>query len=170
MKKIKLIAGLLMAACGTATAQMGEAQKITFDKDTTVNFNVSVDAVWKLVKDPAKWNELSNGHISSISTKGSLETALLRTISFADGTTRTDEVSQFMPEYKFIVNRVVAPLPKGVTENIYMFSLVNEEGKGTQMKYSIKVDGSEPGKQQLLAALIKEMDAFLRGVQQALNK
>lgn len=50
-----------------------------------------------------------------------------------------------------------------------MFSLQSERGKGTQMKYSIKVDGDDEGKQQLLKALKKEMNYFIQGVKRALD-
>lgn len=163
-----LLAGLFIIIKG-ANAQMGAAQKMILDVDTTITFNASLQTVWNLVKDPAKWNEISNGYVTKIETSGDLQSTLVRNITFADGTTRTDEVTQFMPQYNFIVSRVKNPLPQGITENIYMFSLVANPGGGTQMKYSIKVDGDAAGKQQLLEALKKEMNAFIQGVQKGLE-
>lgn len=150
-------------------AQMGEAKKMVLDVDTLISFNAPLQTVWKLVKDPAKWNELSNNYVTKIETSGDLESTLVRNITFADGATRTDEVTQFMPQYYFIVNKVSSPLPKGISDNIYMFSLQSEPGKGTQMKYSIKVDGDDEGKQQLLKTLKKEMNYFIQGVKTALD-
>ena len=163
-----LLAGLfIINEC--ASAQMGEAKKMVLDVDTTVMLNASLSKVWKLIKDPAKWNEISNGYITRIETSGDLQSTLERNITFADGTTRTDEVTQFTPQYYFIVSKVKSPLPKGISENIYMFSLQAEPGAGTRMKYSIKVDGDAEGKQQLLETLKKDMNAFIHGVQKALE-
>ncbi len=154
----------------SADAQMGAAQKMTFDSDTVVVFSAPLQKVWKLVKDPAKWNELSNGYVAGIEGSGDLQSGWERKITFADGRHRTDEVTQYQPEYNFIVSKVKSPLPKGIQDNIYMLSLQGAPGGGTQMKYSIKVDGEEPGKQQLLEALKKEMEVFIRGVGEALDK
>ena len=164
---ILLLAGLFTISKQT-NAQMGAAQKMTLDVDTAVTFNASLQTVWKLVKDPAKWNEISNGYMTKLETSGDLQSTLEMNITFADGTTRVDEVTQFTPQYYFIVNKVKSPLPKGITENIYMFSLVAQQGGGKKMKYSIKVDGAEEGKRQLLEVLKKDMNAFILGIQKVL--
>ncbi|MBO9631484.1 MAG: hypothetical protein J7578_00095 [Chitinophagaceae bacterium] len=171
MKTIKIIAGLLLTCAGyQANAQMEAAQKITLDKDTTVYFDVSRETVWKLVKVPANWAEFSKGYINSITVNGDINANMKRTIQFADGSSRVDEISQFTPEYRFIVNRVVSPVPKGVTENFYGFSMEVDPGKGSTMKYMIKVDGDSEGKKVLLATLENEMRIFIAGLKEALSK
>lgn len=166
-----IIALLVLIVTGSqAKAQMGAAQTMVYDSDTIISFNAPLDKVWNLIKDPSKWNELSNGKITSITTKGNLSTTLHRKMTFADGSTRTDEVSQFMVEQHFIVNKVLGPLPNGITDNMYLFSVKHDPGKGSQMFYGIKVEGDAEGRKALLATLKKEMDDFIAGIQKALEK
>lgn len=153
-----------------ATAQMGAAKTMQFDIDTVVVFKAKVDTVWKLVKDPARWNEISNGFITKIETKGDLQTGLLKTVTFADGRVREDIVKQFQPEHRFIVFEAKSPLPAGVKDNVALLTLKVDPGVGTQMVYKIMVNGSAAGKQELLVAMRDEMRAMIAGMNKALGQ
>ena len=143
--------------------QMGAAQKIIFDIDSTVNFNVPRDGVWELLKEPSQWNEISNGLIAHVVIK-KLPSGMKKEILFADSSLRYDFITQYQPEYRFIVTEVTKPLPVGITQNFFSI-IVNAITENTcSFIYRIKVDGDAAAKTQLLAALRKEMCAIIAGM------
>lgn len=156
-----------------ADAQMQAAQRITFDVDTTLIFNVKRSVVWDLIKNPAQWDKISNGNILSIKTIGTLESDgkssdMTLEISCANGSKWKEKVLQFQPEYRFIVLQVTDPVPSGVTNNFISIVVNAETEKSCTMSYRIKVEGSNQGKKELLSHLTNEMHAYLDGISKKL--
>ena len=144
-------------------SQMGLAQQIIFDIDSTVTFNAPRDGVWELLKEPSKWNEISNGLIARVVIK-KLPSGMKKEIVFADSSLRYDFITQYQPEYRFIVTEVTKPLPAGITQNFFSI-IVNAINENTcSFIYRIKVDGEAIAKSQLLAALRNEMCAIIAGM------
>jgi hypothetical protein len=178
MKKITLlvfIAIVMWSMTYPADAQMQAAKRITFDVDTTLIFNVKRSVVWDLIKDPAQWDKISNGHILSIKTTGTLgdegkSTDLTLDISYADGSKWKEKVTQLQPVYRFIVLQITDPVPAGVTENFFSIVVNAETEKSCSMSYRIKVEGSNPGKNELLSHLTNDMRAFIKGISQRLTQ
>lgn len=172
MKRITIrlfFALVLMFMTYLADAQMQAAQKINYAVDTTFIFNVKRSVVWDLIKDPAQWDKISNGNIMSVKTMGTLggdgkPTDLTLEISCADGSKWKEKVIQFQPEFRFIVLQVMDPVPNGVTENHISIVVNSETEKSCSMSYRIKVEGSNPGKKELLSHLTNEMRAYIRGI------
>lgn len=143
--------------------QMEAAQKITWDFDTTVVFQKPVPILWNAIKDPAQWAAISNGYITSINAKG--ETAnLKREIIFADGTKRKDEITQYQPEYKFIVLKIIDPVPASVTNNTLAFSAATEGEGVSSLHIFFRADGDEAQKAVLISAVRKEVVNYLEGL------
>ena len=85
-------------------------------------------------------------------------------IVFADSSLRYDFITQYQPEYRFIVTEVTKPLPAGITQNFFSI-IVNAINENTcSFIYRIKVDGEAIAKSQLLAALRNEMCAIIAGM------
>ena len=178
MKRITLrllFATVMMFMTYLADAQMQAAQKIVYAVDTTLIFNVKRSVVWDLIKDPAQWDKISNGNILSIKTNGTLgddgkSTDLTLEISCSDGSKWKEKVIQFQPVYRFIVLQVTDPVPHGVTDNLISIVVNAETEKSCSMSYRIKVEGSNPGKKELLSHLTNEMRAYIRGIHQKLTQ
>jgi len=144
-------------------AQMEAAKKIDWDFDTTVKFNKPVPVLWDAIKDPAKWATISNGYITSIDVKGETQ-HLKREITFADGSKRKDEVTQYQPEYKFIVLKLVDPVPASITENTLAFA-ASTVGEGvSSLHIFFRADGDEAQKTILINALRKEVANYMEGL------
>lgn len=143
--------------------QMEAAKKVSWDFDTTVIFQKSVPVLWNAIKDPAQWASISNGYISSINVKG--ETAKLkREVIFADGSKRKDEVTQYQPEYKFIVLTITDPVPASVTNNTLAFAAATEGEGVSSLHIFFRADGDEAQKAVLIAALRKEVANYMEGL------
>lgn len=141
-------------------AQMEAAKKMVMDFDTTVTFNVKRSIVWDLFKDPAKWHEVSNGYILSTELKNDNE----RNIIFADGTKRSDLITQNEPQNRFIVVKVISPLKSGISSNLFMFTFSAITENSSSMAYRIQIEGKKADKQELLNALKKELYAYIKGI------
>lgn len=149
-------------------SQMGAAQKITYDIDSTTLFNIKRDNVWDLLKEPGKWNEISNGHIARVETK-KVGYNTKMTLVFPDSSRRTDMVTQFQPEYCFIVIQVKDPVPAGVTESYYTVVVNAVTENSCSVAYRIRAEGDAQGKAQLLRELKAEMIAILSGLKSKLG-
>jgi hypothetical protein len=119
--RIKWLFVLYLLTSVQALAQMEAARKIVYDIDTTVKFNVSVPVLWDAIKEPAKWTDVSNGYIRSITVSGSLPNQI-RVVNFADGTTRKDVIAQLQPEHRFIVLKIIDPVSSAIKDNILAFT------------------------------------------------
>jgi hypothetical protein len=144
-------------------AQMEAAQKIRWDFDTTVKFNKPVPALWDAIKDPAQWAAISNGYITSIDVKGSTQN-LKREITFADGSKRKDEVTQYQPEYKFIVLKITDPVPASITSNTLAFTAATEGEGVSTLHVFFRADGDEAQKTIFINALRKEIANYMEGL------
>jgi hypothetical protein len=144
-------------------AQMEAARKIQYDADTLAKFNVPVSVLWDAIKEPAKWADISNGYIKSITVSEDL-VGKNRMVHFADGTERKDMIAQYQPEYKFIVLKVYEPLPSEIKDNTMAFTAATD-GKGfASLHVFIKVDGAEAEKIKMLDMLKKEAYAYIEGL------
>ena len=178
MKTITLrlfFATVMMFMAYHVDAQMQAAKRITYDVDTTLTFSVKRSVVWDLIKDPAQWDKISNGNILSVKTMGTLggdgkPTDLTLEISCADGSKWKEKVIQFQPEFRFIVLQVTDPVPNGVTDNLISFVVNAVTEKSCTMSYRIKVEGSNPGKKELLSHLTNEMRAYIRGISKKISE
>ena len=166
---------LMMFMTYLADAQMQAAKRITYDVDTTLIFNAKRSVVWDLIKDPSQWDKISNGNILSIKTNGTLGedgklADLTLEISCADGSKWKEKVMQFQPVFRFIVLQVTDPVPNGVTDNLISMVVNAETEKSCSMSYRIKVEGSNPGRHELLSHLTNEMRAYIKGIHQKLTQ
>jgi len=161
--KMNWLVFICLMASVPSMAQMEPARRITYDIDTTVKFNVSVSVLWDAIKQPAKWADISNGYIKSISVIGDLPQQS-RVVTFADGTQRKDIVTQYQPEYRFIVFKITDPISPAIKDNILGFTVATE-GKGvSSLHIMTKVEGVEKEKRILLNSLKKEMDEYISGL------
>jgi hypothetical protein len=161
--KIKFIILLCLLASVQSMAQMGAAGKITYDIDTTVKFDVSVSILWEAINEPAKWADISNGYIKSVAVSGDLPNQT-RLVHFADGMERKDVISQYQPEYRFIVLKITGPLSPAIKDNMFCFAAATD-GKGlSSLHFMIKVAGEEREKKELLDSLKKEMYGYITGL------
>lgn len=147
-------------------AQMEAAQKISWDYDTTVKFNKPVPALWDAIKDPAKWAAISNGYITSIDVKGETHN-LKREITFADGSKRKDEVTQYQPEYKFIVLKITDPVPVSVKNNTLAFTAATEGDGVSSLHVFFRAEGDEAQKSILINTLRKEIANYMEGLRKS---
>lgn len=161
--KFLVILFFCVANYSCSFGQMEAAQKIAWDFDTTVTFNKPVPVLWNALKNPADWAAISNGYITSINAKG--ETVnLRREITFADGSKRKDEITQYQPEYKFIVLKITDPVPASVTNNTLAFS-ASTEGEGvSSLHIFFRAEGDEAQKAVLINSLRKEVVNYLEGL------
>lgn len=161
--KIKFFVLFCLLVSVQSMAQMEAARKITYDIDTTVKFKVPVPVLWDAIKEPAKWADISNGYIKSISVIGDLPQQS-RVVSFADGTERKDIVAQYQPEYRFIVFKISEPLSPAIKDNMFAFTAASE-GKGlSSLHIMVKAEGDEKEKAALLNSLKKEIDGYIDGL------
>ncbi|MDI3321179.1 SRPBCC family protein [Pinibacter soli] len=163
MHKYLLIVFFCVANYSCSFAQMQAAQKTSWDFDTTVKFNKPVPALWDAIKDPAKWATISNGYITSIDAKGEAQN-LKREITFADGSKRKDEVTQYQPEYKFIVLKVTDPVPASITTNTLAFHAATEGEGISSLHIFFRAEGDEAQKAGLISALRKEIANYMEGL------
>ncbi|MBV4357612.1 SRPBCC family protein [Pinibacter aurantiacus] len=162
--KYLLIVFFCVATNASSFAQMQSAQKQTWDFDTTVKFNKPVPALWDAIKDPAKWATISNGYITSIDAKGETQN-LKREITFADGSKRKDEVTQYQPEYKFIVLKITDPVPASITENTLAVHAATEGEGVSSLHIFFRAEGDEAQKAILISTLRKEIEHYMEGLQ-----
>ena len=126
------------------------------------------DEVWELLKEPSQWSEISNGHIARVVIK-KLGSGMKKEIVFADSSRRFDFITQYQPEYRFIVTEVTKPIPEGVTQNLFAVVVNAVTESSCSFIYRIKVEGSEQAKLQLLNELKIEMCAIITGMGQELS-
>ena len=168
-RKIIALAGLLFAVT-TIHAQMEAAQKIKLDIDTGVVFKTTVSSLWDVIKDPAGWASFSNGYVQSITPTGEAANQR-RTFVFADGTERTDVITQYQPEYKMIVFKVSGPLEPSVKECSVFFVVRTPEEPGTaELHIGAVIHGSKTDKEKMLPKLKKEMSNYLQGMSSRFSK
>jgi hypothetical protein len=150
-------------SCSCSFAQMEAARKISWDYDTTVIFNKPVPVLWNTIKDPAQWAAISNGYIASIDVKGEAQ-YLKREITFADGSKRKDEVTQYQPEYKFIVLKIIDPVPASIKDNTFAFTAATEGEGISSLHVFFRADGDKTDKMILINRLRMEVANYMEGL------
>jgi hypothetical protein len=171
MKILQGFIGLILFTCIIPVkgfSQIEEAKKISWDIDSTTSFKASRDNVWDLLKDLSKWNEISDGYIARVDVK-KVGYNMKMTLVFADSSRRTDMVTQYQPEYRFIVIEAKEPLPAGVTENTFTVVVNALTENSCTVKFGIRAEGDEVGRTQLLKELKREMVAILSGLNKKLS-
>lgn len=158
----RIILLILVFGFTKANAQMGEAQQVRWDWDSVGSYKTSAGAVWDLLKETQKWNEISNGLVRSVTVKGEHPNQV-RELSFADGRVRKDEVAQFQPEYKMVVIQLAKPLQQGIEEAMMAFFLTGE-AQEAKLRITIMVKGEAKARKQLVEELSREGAAYLAGI------
>ncbi|MGN6420163.1 MAG: hypothetical protein ACTHMC_21830 [Pseudobacter sp.] len=158
----RIILLILVLGFAKANAQMGEAQQVHWDWDSVGTYKTNAGAVWDLLKETQKWNEISNGFVKSVTVKGEHPNQV-RELSFTDGRVRKDEVAQFQPEHKMVVIQLVKPLQPGIEEAMMAFFLTGEGGEA-KLRITIMVKGEVKARKQLVEELSKEGAAYLKGI------
>ncbi|MDH7460149.1 SRPBCC family protein [Chitinophagaceae bacterium 26-R-25] len=161
--KYILVLFFCVATYYSSFAQMQAAQKLTWDFDTTVRFQKPVPVLWDAIKNPATWATISNGYIKSIDVKGETQN-LKREITFADGSKRKDEVTQYQAEYKFIVLKIVDPVPASITANTLAFHAATEGEGISSLHVFFRAEGDDAQKAVLISALKKEVANYMEGL------
>jgi hypothetical protein len=154
---------LLLLNTSFVQAQMQAARKVINDFDTTVTFKVPRSVIWNKFKDPAKWHEVSDGFIVSTEINQVAEKTY-RSIVFADGTKRKDLFTQIEPVNRMMVATIVEPLPKGITDNYFMISVIADSEHSCRFLFAFKADGDAREKQELVKQMKNECYAYLRGL------
>lgn len=158
----RIILLILVLGVSKANAQMGEAQQMQWDWDSVVSFKTSAGAVWDVLKETQKWNEISNGFVKSVTVKGEHPNQV-RELSFADGRARKDEVAQFQPEYKMVVIQLSKPLPQGIEEGMMAF-FITGEGSEAKLRITMVVKGEVAARKKLIEELSREGAAYFAGI------
>lgn len=161
MKRIAIF--ILLLSATRANAQMAAAQKVMWNWDSVSTFKSPSLAVWDLLKVTDKWNEISNGFVSSVTVTGN-QSNQVRVLKFADGRERNDEVAQLQPEYKLLVIKLSAPFPEGIEEGRMAFFTKVKEGGGTELRITILVNGEKKAKAKLVEELRQEAVAYAAGL------
>ena len=158
----RIILLIMVFGFAKANAQMGEAQPMRWDWDSVVSFRNSAGAVWDVLKETQKWNEISNGFVKSVTVKGEHPNQV-RELSFADGRVRKDEVAQFQPEYKVVVIQLSKPMPQGIEEGMMAF-FITGEGSEAKLRITMVVKGQAAARKILLEELRREGAGYFAGI------
>ena len=155
---------------------MQEAKKVPIDIDSTLILNVKRSAAWELLKDLKNWDKIYGSAIATFDVQGDTgdrETAKLpdleMTVVFADKTVRKYKLTQFQPEDRFIVLKVVEPEQQGINESYIGLVLNVDTETSCKFKFFARVDGPEPSKTSLVNQMKKEMRIFIGSFQKKLQ-
>jgi hypothetical protein len=170
MKKIVLFLVLLTGLLATkAPAQMGAAQKITYDINKQAIVNMAQDQVWEILNQPELLQKASNGYASSITVKDA-NFPVVREVVFADGSKRTETIKQVDMQYKFMVIQLDnVSLPKGVSEGEILVFTRDKDAK-CEILWKARIKGSDDGKKVLMEKLNAEFDAYAIGLDKQTKK
>ncbi|MDO5980955.1 hypothetical protein [Flavivirga spongiicola] len=161
MKKITTVLFLLLGLIGgkKASAQMGGAQKITWDVDVDVDVKASKSAVWGFLNNNEVLQSYSNGYIKSIRAIDES-----REIIFTNGKKRSETIVQTDGVNKFMVIKVnKVSLPKGI-KNVRIGIFTKDKGeKKSNIHWVAKIEGGKSEKQILMKQLKAEFDSYVKG-------
>jgi carbon monoxide dehydrogenase subunit G len=170
MKKIILSLLLLTGLSAIkANAQMGAAQKITYDVNKEATINMPQDQVWEVLNQPELLKKASNGYATSI-TVTDANFPVEREVTFADNSKRKETIKQLEQEHKFMVIQLGNDfLPKGVTEaEIVIFTKAKDEQ--CNITWKAKIKGNDEGKKALIEKLTAEFDSYAIGFDKLTKK
>lgn len=152
-----------------ASAQMGAAQKITYDINKEAIVNMPQDQVWEILNQPELLQKASNGYVTSITVKDA-NFPVVREVLFTDGSKRTETIKQLEKQYKFMVIQIDnAYLPKGVSEGEIVVFTKDKDAK-CELLWKAKIKGSDEGKKALMEKLNAEFDAYAIGFDKLTKK
>jgi len=161
MKKVILFLFVLIGVVGNNKlyAQMEAAQQIKWDVVKAVDCNMSQDMAWRVISDPEMFKRASNGYITSVSSTEPTS----RVIAFSNGNKRSENITQFDKENRFIVIQFnKESLPQGITSAmITIFAKGNDEK--SNITWRAKAEGSKEAKVALMEQLKVEFDNYAIG-------
>ncbi len=142
-----------------AHAQMEAAEPVKWDLTQECKLNISQDALWVILTDVKQLAPLSNGFVSSITDKGKNA----RVVTFADGSKRTENVTQSDTENKFMVIEFSKEsLPEGISDaQIAIFT--REQNDKSTLVWRVRITGKDKSKQSLIARLKEEFSNYQTG-------
>jgi len=161
--KMLLVCLVVIMSTTTSFAQLGGATKVSFDYEKELSLKVPKSVVWSLIKDISKWSNLSGGYILSSEAKGEMP-RMFRFVTFADSTKRTDKVLTYNEEWCQISCSAIKPIPGGISDNCYIIQVMPESSNSCKLFLSIRIEGNEKSKKELLSQLKKELEAIENGV------
>lgn len=170
MKKIILSLLLLTALSAyKANAQMGTAQKLTYDINKETIINMSQEQVWEILNQPELLQKASNGYATSITVKDA-SFPVVREVVFADGSKRSETIKQLEKQHKFMVIQLGNEyLPKGLSEGEILIFTRNKDAK-CEILWKARIKGNEQGKEMLIEKLNAEFDAYAIGFDRLTKK
>lgn len=169
MKKIILSLLVLTGLSAyKANAQMEAAQTVKWDITKEVSVNMEADAVWEIFSKPELLKKASNGFVTSIETDANMPSS--RKVTFADGSSRVENIDQNEPHNKLIaISLVDTSLPKGIkSAQIAIFIKATGEKAGITWRAMIK--GNSEAKEALTKQLNAEFDAYAVGLNNMIKK
>ncbi len=152
-----------------ASAQMGAAQKVTYDLNKEALVNMPQDQVWEILNQPELLQKASNGYATSITVKD-YSFPVVREVVFADGSKRAETIKQLEKQYKFMVIQLGSEyLPKGVSDGEILVFTRDKDAK-CEITWKAKIKGNEEGKKALMEKLNAEFDAYAIGFDKLTKK
>lgn len=170
MKKIILAFLLITGATIVKTnAQMAAAQKVNWDAAKNVTLNMLTDDVWEILNTPEQLVKASNGYITSVTIKD-VNFPVVREVTFADGSKRSETIKQLERHNKIIVIQLdKATLPKGINEAEIAIFIKGNDDKST-ITWRALVKGSKEEKTALIEKLNAEFDSYIIGFEKMTKK
>ncbi|MCO4292849.1 SRPBCC family protein [Solitalea sp. MAHUQ-68] len=166
MKKIfsLMVLGLIIITSPKpAHAQMGAAATIQWDVTKKASIKAEQEAVWSLLSDLKEITLYSKDFIKSAVIKGS-SMPFDRVLTFANGTTRVEQIDQIEQEHKFIAYRFTQEsLPKGI-ESAEIAVFTKASGKTTDVEWLARIEGNAEAKKALIAQLTAEFEVYATGM------
>jgi hypothetical protein len=170
MKKIILSLLVLTGLSAyKANAQMGEAQKLKWDIEKSVDINMEPDAIWEVFNNNDLLKKASNGYVSAIEVLDA-SMPVSRKIVFSSGGTRTENITQNEAHNKLIaISFSDSNLPKGIKSAQFAIFFKAKDSK-TNVMWRALVKGDEDAKKALIAQLTAEFDSYAVGLDKMTKK
>ena len=170
MKKIILSLMLLISFSAVKTyAQMGAAQKVSWDLDKSVDINMEADQVWEIFTNIDLLKKASNGYVTEIMVVDA-NMPVSRKIAFANGGSRLENITQQEAHNKLIaIDFADSNLPKGIKSAQYAIFIKAKDNK-TNVTWRGLVKGDTEAKKALVAQLMAEFDSYASGLDQMTKK
>jgi len=155
---------ILVAGLNPASAQeMGGAQVAQWDVTKQATINADQATVWELISDLKNIQLYTKGLIKSVEIKGST-LPFDRILTFEDGTKRTEQIDQIMPEHKFLSYQIKSEsLPKGI-KDVSIGVFTKSKGDVTEVSWQAMIDGANEAKKALKEQLTAEFEKYASGL------
>lgn len=160
---------VVIAALNPARAQeMGAAQVAHWDVTKQATIKADQASVWTLISSMKDLELYTKGFIKSVEIKGN-ELPFDRILTFADGTTRIEQIDQVMSEHKFLSYQIKAEsLPTGI-KNVSIGLFTKSKGDLTEVSWQAMIEGSNEAKKAFKAQLSAEFDKYATGLTNLFN-